>query len=366
MRAGALRLPPMPRPPTRSDGHQGGPRVSVVVNNHNYERHLRRALDSALEQEGADVEVIVVDDGSTDGSREVIAEYGDRVRAVLQENQGQSAALNAGFEASRGDAVIFLDADDELRSGTAAAVADAFARRPGAARVVFRLNVIDDSGRPTGAAVPSARMPLPSGDVREAVLSHPDDMPWPPTSGNAFAAWALRRIMPLPVEGDRTGADFWLHPFVPLLGEVVALERSGGSYRMHGANAELRDRLDAQQSRLILRRALRIHAELDRIARELGHAGARPRSVTVVAHRMISLRLGGPGHPIARDNRRRVLADGLLAAMGRRDVSPARRAAYAGWFLLAALGPSAALRLLAEASFQSFRGRRIPLPRAHP
>ena len=72
-------------------------RASVIVVNHNYERFLAQAVDSALGQRDADTEVIVVDDGSTDGSRLVIAGYGSRVRAVLQANSGQAGAFNAGL-----------------------------------------------------------------------------------------------------------------------------------------------------------------------------------------------------------------------------------------------------------------------------
>lgn len=338
-------------------GRQRAPRLSVVVTNHNYERLLPRAIDSALEQHGADVEVIVVDDGSTDRSREVISRYGERIQQVLQENRGQKAAFNAGFAAATGDIVMFLDADDELRPGTAAAVANAFAAHASAARVIFRLEVIDEVGRPTGATVPSAGVPLPDGDVRAAVLSHPDDLAWPPTSGNAFAAWALERVMPLPIDEERTGADSCLHPLIPLLGPVVALEGNRGAYRLHGSNAHLRERLDVDRSRLILQRAHRAHADLDRLARELGYGGARPRSVTIAAHRLVSLRLGHTTHPIRQDTRRRALGAGLRAALARQDVSPMRRAGYAAWFLAAAVAPRRGVRLLAEASLQPMRER---------
>src|SRR3954451_14927363 len=152
------------------------PRVSIVITNHNYHRFLGAALASALGQRDAEVDVIVVDDGSTDGSRELIARHEGPFRVILQDNLGQTAAMNAGFAAATGDVVLFLDSDDELRPGTAAAVADAFAARPEAVRVVFRLEIVDEVGQPSGAVVPSADMPLPDGDVRAAVLSHPDDL----------------------------------------------------------------------------------------------------------------------------------------------------------------------------------------------
>src|SRR4051812_16040279 len=90
------------------------PWASIIINNYNYGHFLRDAIDSALAQTYPCTEVIVVDDGSTDDSREVIAGYGQRVTAVFKENGGQASAFNAGFAASRGEVVVFLDADDTL------------------------------------------------------------------------------------------------------------------------------------------------------------------------------------------------------------------------------------------------------------
>jgi hypothetical protein len=329
--------------------------VSVVVNNYNYARFLPDALDSALDQIGEALEVLVVDDGSTDESRAVIDRYAERVRVVLQPNRGQKAAFNAGFAAATGDVVMFLDADDVLDPRTVSSVAEVFADAPATARVVFRLAIIDAEGRETGGCIPSAAMPLPHGDVRAMVLAFPDDLAWPPTSGNAFAAWALHRVMPLPVDEERVDADHDLHTLIPLLGPVGSLPGIGGFYRVHGANAVARETVDVEQSRGILRRTARSHAALAKLAADLGYPAPDPHSVTTVAHRLVSLRLGGPGHPIPGDRRGRALRDGLRAARGRFDVPLRRRAAYGVWFVAVALGPRSAVRRLAGAAFQSTR-----------
>src|SRR6188768_2225570 len=108
------------------------PLVSIVIDNYNYARFLRAAVDSALAQAYPRVEVVVVDDGSTDDSREVIARYGDRISAVFKPNGGQASAFNAGFAASHGDLVLFLDSDDVLLPSAVAAAADVFAGHAGA------------------------------------------------------------------------------------------------------------------------------------------------------------------------------------------------------------------------------------------
>src|SRR3954469_17707313 len=90
------------------------PLVSIIIDNYNYGRFIGDAIDSALAQTYANKEVIVVDDGSTDNSREIINGYSGRIQSVFKNNGGQSSALNAGFAASHGDVVYFLDADDVL------------------------------------------------------------------------------------------------------------------------------------------------------------------------------------------------------------------------------------------------------------
>jgi hypothetical protein len=129
--------------------------VSVVVVNHDYGRFLEAAIDSALAQSHAATEVIVVDDGSTDDSRDRIAGYRDRVVPVFKENGGQASAFNAGFEASRGEFVLFLDADDLLLP--AAAETAALSLSDGeAAKVHWRLWQIDEFGCGPDAAIRSS------------------------------------------------------------------------------------------------------------------------------------------------------------------------------------------------------------------
>jgi glycosyltransferase involved in cell wall biosynthesis len=86
--------------------------VSAVIPVYNYGRFVARAIDSVLAQTHAPMECVVVDDGSTDDTPQVLSRYGERIRALRQENRGLSAARNAGIRAARGAFVALLDADD--------------------------------------------------------------------------------------------------------------------------------------------------------------------------------------------------------------------------------------------------------------
>jgi len=88
------------------------PQVSVIIPTYNCARYLPEAIDSVLAQTYRDFEIIVVDDGSTDDTPDVLARYGEAILVIRQPNQGRGAARNAGILAARGQYIAFLDADD--------------------------------------------------------------------------------------------------------------------------------------------------------------------------------------------------------------------------------------------------------------
>ena len=92
------------------------PKISIIVPAYNVESWLNRCIDSILSQEYSNLEIIIVDDGSTDGSSKICDEYAEkdkRVHLIHQENQGLSAARNAGLYIMTGEIVAFLDSDDK-------------------------------------------------------------------------------------------------------------------------------------------------------------------------------------------------------------------------------------------------------------
>ena len=109
------------------------PTVSVVIPLYNKVRHIRRAIDSALSQTHPDFELIVVDDGSTDGGGDVVRQIADsRIRLITQKNAGSSAARNRGIQEASCQLVAFLDADDEWRPHFLETVLDLWRRYPDA------------------------------------------------------------------------------------------------------------------------------------------------------------------------------------------------------------------------------------------
>jgi glycosyltransferase involved in cell wall biosynthesis len=208
--------------------------VSIVVNNYNYARFLGEAIDSALGQTYPDVEVVVVDDGSTDHSRQVIASYGDCITPVFKENGGQASAFNAAFPVTRGQIVLFLDADDLLLPTAVATVVPYF-DDPRVVNVHWPLWVIDQHGRRTGGVLPDR--PLAEGDFRDIMISDgPDSYQGVPTSGNTWSRNLLAKVLPAPEPDYRQGADGYLITLAPLLGVMRRVEEPRGCYRVHGAN----------------------------------------------------------------------------------------------------------------------------------
>ena len=122
-------------------------RVSVIIPVYNGAATLAAAIESALAQDFADFEVIVVNDGSTDATAAVIGRYRDRVKVVNRENGGLSAARNSGAAVATGEYLAFLDADDLWLPGRLSATAEALDRNPGAVLVYCDAIQVDEDGR---------------------------------------------------------------------------------------------------------------------------------------------------------------------------------------------------------------------------
>lgn len=205
------------------------PEISVIINNYNYGRFLQRAIDSALAQEDVRHEVVVVDDGSTDGSAELIRSYGKRIRPVLKGNGGQASAMNAGAIVARAPLFAFLDSDDWWQPRKLQAVVRAFDRAPGAGLVYHRLQPVYSDGTPASVPIPRS---LVAGDLTDRLLKSGGCWPFPMTSSLAVRRTAWEAAGEIP-SAFRISADAWLVGVLPFLTQVVALPEALGLYRIH-------------------------------------------------------------------------------------------------------------------------------------
>jgi hypothetical protein len=318
------------------------PLVSVVVINFNYAQYLARAIDSALAQTYPGVEVVVVDDGSSDGSPAIIAGYGGRVRVVLQANGGHAAATNAGFAACRGDIVLFLDADDALYPEAVDHVVRAW--RAGTAKVQFYLDVVDAAERPLGWREPN--IPFPPGPVQPLLLAY-GYYPSPPTSGNAYHRAALAQVLPAAEGVWRMGIDGLMVSVAALYGEVVSVPRALGFYRHHDRNHSEASGTDLAKIRRDFVNELSREAALKAHAARLGIPFPERVVIRIPGHckgRLLSLKLDPAGHPIAGDRVAPLIAAGIAASWRFPHHSLAKRLAATVGFLALPLVPRGVVR----------------------
>jgi glycosyltransferase involved in cell wall biosynthesis len=122
------------------------PSISIVIASYNHASYIKDCVDSALAQRPAALEVIVVDDGSTDGSLQILRSYGSRIRLLVQPRARQAKARNVGVAVARGDWVAFLDSDDRCRPGRIGAAAQAIHDQPELTLVWSDYGLIDAAG----------------------------------------------------------------------------------------------------------------------------------------------------------------------------------------------------------------------------
>jgi glycosyltransferase involved in cell wall biosynthesis len=332
--------------PERAEEFQ--PVVSIIIDNFNYARFLRAAIDSALAQTYEPVEVVVVDDGSTDNSRDVISSYGNRVSAVFKPNGGHASAFNVGFRASRGSIVMFLDADDALLPTAVEEVVRAW--RPRTAKAQFILAHVDADGRALGATVPYSPAMMLDGDIRASILDAGGYV-GVPTSGNAFARTVLDSILPLSEPQWRQAADTSLEIIAPFMGDIVSLRKTLGWYRIHDANhGMLGEELDPRKLRVKIIIDLQREWALSEFASRSGFTVPRDWAAREPAHlkyRLASLRVDPPHHPLMDDGPAQLMLMGLKSTWRNAGYNLKSKIFHTFWFPLVALLPQAtALKMI--------------------
>ena len=298
------------------------PAVSVIIPSFNHEAFVDRAISSVLESGADDLEVVVVDDGSTDRTREKLEAYRDepRLRLHVQENQGAHAALNRGLELATGETGFILNSDDAFHPDRIPALTRRLADNPAAVLSASWIQVVDADGAELG--VKQAWRTLPPwpapttgsrlsdlGDPRLALL----ETNWISTTSNlAFPMTLIRhhglRFSPLRYTHDW---DFILAAC--RLGGLELVEEPLVQYRVHGANTigegadEGRGRMRFEIMWVVARHAARLlraiaadDAELLRL-RELLSSSAPAFGCDAVFDQLLVLRGAGEDSPAAYD-----------------------------------------------------------------
>ena len=312
--------------------------ASIIISNYNYAPFLKEAIESALAVDWPDVEVIVVDDGSIDGSLDIIRGFGTRILPVFQENSGQLTAYETGFALSRGRYIIFLDSDDLLEPQIMREAASVWHDR--VSKVQVQMRVIDRDGCPSGSIFPPFYVVPSPEQVRRWVLST-SAYPTPPGSGNIFSRAMVRKILPARDRFDYAGDSYTLAA-APVLGDVVTVPKPLARYRVHGRNDGAMLEIDPRKFSGELKRAQDRFEYMRRLAEKEGlrvTPQATRFSLANVPYRVSSFRLNRGQHPIEQDSVARILRDAIGAALRPQGLTPGARLSILVWSMAVMMAP---------------------------
>jgi glycosyltransferase involved in cell wall biosynthesis len=322
------------------------PGISVVVCNYNYAQFVGAAIDSALAQDYSRCEVIVVDDGSTDGSQEVIERYRDRTRVILlPTNRGQVAALNDAWPLAQYEIVMFLDSDDLLEPHAASTIARNW--RADVVKVQFPMKTIDAKGKSRNSLTPGYLPNVPTDTLRRMLLKF-GTCYGVAGSGNAYARRMLDKLSPI---SGLMWMDTILAIHAPFYGDVLTLSAPLVSYRIH--EAQWSSSLNSSASRFI--RLLEMQeATYSYLSTVFGRMGltfdpefARAASQSYVGNLISASRLSTPGERWYVPPSKAVKI-AFRAAFVHSPHPVKRRAAQLMWTIAVALAPQRSVRRLIE------------------
>jgi len=333
------------------------PGVSIIVVNYNNERFLATAIDSALCQSHPSCEVIVVDDCSTDNSRAVIERYGDRIRIILQEqNGGQTAALNTAWPLARYPILIFLDSDDVLLPHAAATVASRWTAAT--VKTQSPLITIDKEGRQIGHIAPKYPPNLDTATLRRALLRTGSCLV-SPSSGNACSRALLEVITDddgFDVENPREmWMDLILECNAPFYGEVVTIYEPLACYRIHDSNGFCTSsmNIDKPQFEKVYRyftNRLDYFAGRCRVWNiAFDQVAARNRSIWGLESRLVADKLASSSNPPADPIWRTLVR--AIKACSNAELPLSNRITRVAWFVGVAISPRAVATWLIKLRF---------------
>jgi Glycosyl transferase family 2 len=209
--------------------------ISVLIDTYNHERFIEKAINSVLEQDFpvAQREIIVVDDGSTDRTPQIVQRFEPRLRYIRKENGGQASAFNIGIPECRGQIIAFLDGDDYWLPGKLSRIADVLEKDSAVGLVGHAIKEsLPDGQERISAPAKDEKLRINSVEsarffrLRKSFLG---------TSRMTMRAEIARRILPVP-EALVFEADEYLFTLAAAMSEAVILREPLTCYVIHGSN----------------------------------------------------------------------------------------------------------------------------------
>jgi glycosyltransferase involved in cell wall biosynthesis len=316
------------------------PLLSIIIPNYNYEKYIGATIDSALALDWARKEIVVVDDGSTDRSLDIIKSYGDRIKYVAKGNGGQRSAVNAAFPLTTGELIYILDSDDLVTPEMARETIPLF--EPGVAKIQFCLRVIDGEGRPIGSAIPNFPADVSHEKIIHELLTTAL-YPCPPTSGNIYSRRVLEKLFPIP-EQEKLSSDSFLNTLSPLYGRVVSVDKILASYRTHDSNSWGTQTFTPSRFARMVRNDLAREAWLrERVAADGRYKvptdSMNEQSMLHMQYRLVSRRFVAENHPVATETVGSILRKGMRACLAAPNIRLSQRLLMLFWYAGVALMP---------------------------
>jgi len=254
------------------------PSVTVLIDTYNYGHFIESAINSILVQDFPmeEVQILVVDDGSTDDTARRVEKFGSKISYIRKRNGGQASAFNVGFASAKGKIVVMLDADDYFLPGKLRRVAEEFDKNPEAGLVYHRLLELYTDSNTFKEMHFSATSGFLRLDMCELLKYFPH-----PTSSLAFRRSIVNKLIPMP-ESMRIQADAYLEMLTVLLAPVVAISQPLAVYRIHGKNLCITDyqKYDSEAVNRLIRSNGKVVRGLNDWSRkhkgEVGGVSARP------------------------------------------------------------------------------------------
>ena len=208
--------------------------TTVLITTYNYGHFIKYAIESVLEQDfpKEQIEIIIIDDGSTDKTKDIVQQYKNKLKYIYQENQGQGAAINNGLLNSKGKYIFLLDADDIFYPDKIKETINTFKKNETIGMVRHLLDTMDKKGKIT-PRTNNLNFPYQDDNI-EWILTN-SIYKTIGTSGLAYRRTHLKNLLPIPSD-LKICPDEYLSNHIIFYSKIVTLNKHLGAHRLHGKN----------------------------------------------------------------------------------------------------------------------------------